>query len=64
MTEAAKRHASSIGRIVMYLYFTELIKQFVPVEVHTSKPNHADPISQKALKATVTPGDSLAYQTR
>jgi hypothetical protein len=63
-TEATKRQASSIGQIVLYLYFIEHVEEIVPVEVPTSKPSHVDPISQKALKATVTPGDSLAYQTR
>jgi hypothetical protein len=49
---------------VVYLYYTKDLEKCVPKEVPTSTLSHHEAISQKALKATVTPGDSLTYKTR
>jgi hypothetical protein len=64
VTAEAKRKISGIGQITVYLYRIEGIEDVRPAEIPRSDLGQTETFSHKAMKASVTAGDSLAYQTR
>jgi len=60
----AKRKISDIGQIMVFLYYIEGIENAKPAEIPRASSENNETFSQKALKASVTAGDSLTYQTR
>ncbi|KAH7094468.1 hypothetical protein FB567DRAFT_622885 [Paraphoma chrysanthemicola] len=63
VTEETKRKISSIGKIELYFYYIEGLEEAKPTIVPRQTTLHDDPINQKAVKATITPGDSLTCRT-
>jgi hypothetical protein len=63
VTEVQKRQASSIGQIVLYFYNTASLEEVTRANLPRLDTHQNSALSQKAVKATVSPGDSLTYQT-
>jgi hypothetical protein len=63
ITEEAKRQISPVGQIVLYFCHVESLDDVASVEVPRLELGHIKALSQKAVEATVTPGDSLTCQT-
>ncbi|KAH7084823.1 hypothetical protein BKA63DRAFT_528729 [Paraphoma chrysanthemicola] len=63
VTEETKRKISSIGKIELYFYYVEGLEEAKPTIVPRQATVHDVPINQKAVKATITPGDSLTCRT-
>tara|TARA_R110002003_G_scaffold52_6_gene4367 strand:+ start:9195 stop:9821 length:627 start_codon:yes stop_codon:yes gene_type:complete len=63
VTEGSRQQISPIGQIMLYFYYIEDLEEAELTLLPRRESGGSRPLNQKAVKATLTPGDFLACRT-
>jgi hypothetical protein len=63
VTAEQKRQVSDIGQIIVYMYYVEDLEEASSVDIPQADSKGERTVNYKAMKAAITPGDTISHQT-